>query len=260
MNPELQSALLAFLTIMSPVVAGAIGLILSRQGETNRAQKIINDQVVTEREARLKLEIERAIQAQELVRLNGLITKNAERIAETQAALETAYSENSGLKAKLEATGKELETTKATLNARLSEVMASLDKINTDYSEMQRKYATMEIEREQIEKELRDKTAALELENTQHQNRIKELETELEVVRNQLTNTEAERDLVQARLSEIETEKVTLEGQMRDRDAIIAQLRTELDALRARADVSEIAVDKLTDDAHPSATLPQDED
>jgi chromosome segregation ATPase len=259
-NPELQSALLAFLTIMSPIVAGAIGLILSRQGETNRAQKIINDQVVTEREARLKLEIERAIQAQELLRLNGLITKNAERIAETQAALEASYNENSGLKAKLEATGRELETTKTTLNARLTEVMASLDKINTDYSEMQRKYATMEIEREQIEKELRDKATMLELENTQHQNRIKELETELEVVRNQLTNTEAERDLVQARLSEIETEKVTLEGQMRDRDAIIAQLRTELDALRARADVSEIAVDKLTDDAHPSATLPLNED
>lgn len=262
MDAQLQSALVTFFAAMTPVIAVALGVMNSRQQEANhalqettRAQKIVNDGFVEEREARLRLETERDIQAAELVRLNGLIVNNAKQIVDMKLSLDTVSSERDDLKQKYDAVGRELATTKQTLNARISEVVASLAQINTDYGDMQRKYETMEIEREKIERELKARAEQLETENKQHQARIEELTAELILVQGQLATTEGERDALNARMLEIESEKSDLLEQVNAQTVLITQLRTELDALRVRADDSEIAVDKLTD-AQPNTDLP----
>jgi chromosome segregation ATPase len=265
MTPELQSALVAFLAAMTPVIAIALSVMNSRQQEatraqqeTVRAQKIINDEFIKERAAREKLETEREIQAAELVRLNGLIVNNAKQINDMKLSLDTVSDERDDLKKKLEATGRELATTKDTLNARISEVVASMAQISSDYEGMQRKYETMTIEREQTERELRERAQQLETENQQHQARIEELTIELVNVRGQLATTEAERDLLNARMQEIESEKLALLEQVNAQTVQIDALRRELDALRVRADTSDIAVDKLND-AQANLDLPNED-
>lgn len=233
---ELSPLLITFLVTW-------LGVITSRQQNSERERKLFMDGIETERkEARETVkrveELEKANTAiaakykQDTDALNQRITSNSDQLAKVEGALSQAEKlieeiskERDGAKLELDLTNQKLVNTRQQLEAKLNEVQTALENLKGDYDLMTKTYNDLQEERKRVEKAFQDRVSKLETDLAAAETRLSELEIKL-------AETEKERDGLRQQNTDLTRRVSELESERDDLQRQVNELRTELNTLR----------------------------